>query len=250
LALEDTKERFEKKTRLRKICFSLTLFAISTFFTIDLAFDNLNNVNILPQFIFGIMLILSVLSLNKHTKANVLTFVFGGLYIINAFISYLYSIRFLSVYSYIDLMNDKDALKAYLPIQITALTEAILLIAFLVFITLQLRRFIMENTGASTSSSGYGKTEKEFHTSLIRRTYIFTALGAFMGITKLISVFLNSDMQILYAFVDDFDMRPIASSSLPWFGVVVVFAAIIFIAYSLYYFSLLKDEVKMKYTLE
>ena len=144
-------------------------------------------------------------------------------------------------------MTTKEALAAYIPVEIFSIIEFISFLVFLVFITRILISFIVEHTGLSPLSERYSIMERKYHTTQKKKAYTFMALGILMGATKLTNVFLNRDVQILYAFVDDFDKRPISASSAPWFGLVVTVFSILFIAYSLYYFSSLKEEVKLKY---
>ncbi len=248
LATERSEASFNKKRETRKLNLALTLFIVASAFTLDFAFDNFKGINLLPQFLYALLLIVAILSLNSVHKVKPITIALSGVYLLFTTVSYVFSARFLTRYEYLDLMTDKSAVAYYNPVLIFSAIELISLITLLVFITLEMIGFIKAKTGVSPESERYRITEKRYHTSLSIRAIMLSVFALIMGVSKFIGVFLNSDIQILYAFVDDFDKRPIVASTLPWFGIVVLVSAVIYIGYSYYFFTLLKEEVKLKNT--
>ena len=251
LALEDTAAKFEKKVMMRKIFSAFTVLTIGAFFSIDIAVDNFDSINLIPQFLFAAVTLIGIFMLGKHVDKRVLPAkICAFTYMAASVVSYVFSASFLMKYDYLDLLSDKAALSAYIPVQITATVEFIAAIGLFVSLAFLLREFVLSHTGLSRNSDRYSRTEKEYHNKLIGKSFLLSGFGIAAVASKFTSVFLNRDVEIHYAFVDDFDYRPIVSSSAPWFGVVVVLTSIIFIGYSFYFYSTLKDEVKMKYTLD
>ena len=244
----DSSEKNTEKSSLRSMLFTITLMATASILSADLVFGDFRGIDLLPQFIFAIFATFAFYSLSKYTKTSrTPLFITGGVYTLVSILNYIFTFRFLNKFQYSDLMTTKEALATYIPVEIFSILEFISLVAFLVVITRILISFIIEHTGLSPLSERYGITERRYHAVQKKKAYTFMILGILMGATRLANVFLNRDVQILYAFVDDFDKRPISASSVPWFGLVVAVSSIFFIAYSLYYFSSLKEEVKLKY---
>lgn len=247
MALEDTEFKFSTKKKIRSISAVFTLMAVASFFTLEIVFDNFNNINILPHFIYGIFLILSFLKLRNYTSKSKSTFVFGLLFTVTSLVAYIFSVRFLSSYRYLDLISNNDARDAYLFVQIFGILEFIVLSIFLIFSSRTLKYFILTNTGVSPDSDRYLGMEKEYHTSLIKKAYILTGIGILAALAKCVNIFLNRDVQLVFKNINEV---MVAASPIPWFNLVVTVTAVAYIAYSLYFTSTLKEEVRMKYSIE
>ena len=232
----------EQKSKLRALLATPTLMLVAAFFSMDLIFENLNNINILPHFIYGIMLIFVWHSFKKHSGLKLLPLVFGVIYCIVALIGYVTSLSFFSKYEYMDLIKNSAARADYNVIMILSVLEFISLVFFLVFIAKSFNSFILENTGISPDSEKYHKIESDFHRSLKIKNYVTLALGILSGLAKCVNVFLNSEVQVLFT-----EANTITASTLPWFGTIVTLTSVAYIAYNFFYMSTLRDEVRMKY---
>ena len=247
MASEDVELKFETKTTIRKISFSLTLMAVSSFFMLEISLDSFKNINILPCFIFGTLLISSFYCIRKYSQKTIPLYVSGFAFTIISTLEYVFSIVFHSNYAYLDLMDNADARQAYLRVQVFGIAEFISLSVLLLFLASALKTFILNNTGVNPESERYLRMEKEYHKSLFTRTYIFVALGILSALSKCVNIFLNGEVKYIFTNVNEI---MIAASPIPWFNLVVTATAIFFIAYSLYFTSYLKEEVRMKYTKE
>jgi hypothetical protein len=247
LATEDSEEKFLRKTKLRSAKFALTMLTVSSFFSFEMIFDNFRGINILPHFIYASLLIFSVFLLQRHGKRELPAYLCGGCYLILSVLEYFFSVRFLSSYTYTDLFENKSAQKSYFLVEIFGILEFIALAVFLVFIARTLRNFILKNTGRDPESKSYLKMEKEFHRGLIKRAYTLVGIGILSGLTKAVNIFLNRDVQLIFTDISDVTRPTITASAAPWFGLAVAIVSIVYIGYSLYFISTLKEEVAMRY---
>jgi len=247
MANEDVLTKMETKAKIRSISSALTVISVAAFFTVDLVFDNLNGINLLPNFIYGAFLLIGVIILQKHCKAKRITLAFGSAFTILSLTAYIFSSIFLTKYSYADIESLDAARDAYLMVLIFGVLEFISLVLFLIFTTGTFRSFILKNTGISPDSSRYMKMEKEYHSALIKKSYFMTALGIIAGLTKCINVFLNRSVKLIHTDESDIMMPIITSSPIPWFNLVITVTSIIYIGYTLYFISTIKEEIKMKY---
>lgn len=242
MASENSAFYSRRKSELRISITALTMLSITSLFTFELSFDNWGGINILPHFIYGLMLIVSIYHLDKTVKVKLVTYLMGICYVAVAIISYAFSVLFLSKYEYFDLTDDKAAKATYLRVEIFGVIEFICITLFLILVALEINKFILERTGIPTSDKKYGILDKELHTSLKTKNGILCGLGIFAAATKCANIFLNSDVRILFT-----SENAIATSSVPWFNLLVQLSSVAYILFSFYLMSTLKDELKNKY---
>jgi len=247
MATEDTELKFETKRKIRFLSFSLTLMTVASIFMLEISLDDFKKINILPTFMLGIFLIASFYAMRKYISKNVALYISGFMFIAISALSYTFSVIFHSRYEYIDLINIAQARKSYIWVQIFGVAEFIAITVFLLISIKTLREFILNNTGVSPQSERYLSMEKEYHKSLFTKTYILIGFGIISSLSKCVNIFLNGDIQFVFTNINDV---MIAASPIPWFNLVVTATALLFIAYSFYFTSHLKEEVKMKYTRE
>ena len=243
IAGENAASSLELKAKLRALTFTPKIMIVAAFFSMELIFENWNNINVLPHFIYALVLLYVCYTFTKHTKTRLSLYIFGIIYFALSLASYVTSVSFLSKYEYMDLVKNPSAKAAYSAVQIMAALEFLSLAIFLIFIAKAFGAFIMKHTGVSADSERYGKLEAEFHRSLKIKNYVTMGLGILAGLTKCTNVFLNSEVQIIFSEND-----VITASILPWFGVLVTLSALAYIAFNFFYMATLKDEVTMKYT--
>ena len=247
LASEDTLNKAQTKAKIRSTSLALTLICVAAFFSIDLVFDNLNGINILPNFLFGILLFISFLVLRNHAHINNAVFAFGGAFSILSLACYVFLARFLSEYKYSDIASNETAADAYLTVMILGAIEFLFLALFLVFAAKAFAGFILANTGVSQDSDRYLRMEKEYHKILIKKNYVMMSLGIIAGLAKCINLFLNQSVKKIYVDESDFFAPIISTSPIPWFNLVITITSIMYIGYTLYFISTIKEEINMKY---
>ena len=242
--------KLETKIKIRSIALALSLICVASIFTIELAFDNFNGINLLPHFIYGALILIAFSRLKNYCKTEKLTFISGGLFSLFSIAAYVFSIRFLSNYNYSDIATNKSAESAYSLVIILSGIELFFLIAFFIFMARALRSFILKNTGLSPDSDRYFKMEKEYHKALIKRCYIMTGVGILSAATKFINLLFKQTVKQISTNRPDIFKPTVTSSSVPWFNLVVTLTALAYIGYTFYFASTLKEEVKMKYSEE
>ena len=242
MALEGSSFYAQRKTELRTTLFALTMLSATTLFTLELSFDNLSGINVLPHFIYGLLLIITVHIFNKNIKIGFSTYLCGVFYVAASIISYAFSVLFLSNYAYLDILDDKAAESSYLKVEISGVVEFVFLVIFLIAIYREIKKFIHTRTGILPTNENYGTIDADYHKSLNNQNKILCALGILAGAAKCVNLFFNSDVQILFT-----SGSAITTSSVPWFNLLVQATAIVYILFSFYFSSVLKDEVKEKY---
>ena len=241
-----SEERYETRLKQRSMLSALTLLAVSTILSIEVAMDNWSGINILPPFIYGSFLLIAYHLISKHSMPKKAAYIAGLSFIALSFTAYALTVSFLSRYDYSDITKYQSAKGLYTAVSVLAILELASLIAFLCFITLLLNRFAIMNTEISVTSDRYSTLDKEFHKSLVRRNYIFLALGTISAALKATEVFINGTTQIIFTDPSDVEMPTIIASDAPWFGLIVAVAALIHIGYTFYLVSSLKDEIRSK----
>ena len=242
------RERFLGRVKLRKLKYSLTALAFASFFSLELIFTNLRQINLLPHFLYGIILLYAMHKSFEFSKKSLPVYISGSAYIVISAICYVFSFRFLNTYGYIDLISEPEAMRYYSPVLLFTLLEAICLLVFLTCSAVSYSGFIHRNTGLiDMESEKYSRADKEYHKGLVTRVYVMFGLGLLAGISKCVNVFLNREISILFSDITDVTKPTFATSPLPWFGLVVFVTAAIYIGYSLYLTSNLKEEIEMKY---
>ena len=136
---------------------------------------------------------------------------------------------------------------SYNAVKISAWFSFVISIALIVILTLILRQFILDHTGISPKSQNYSKLEKDFHSALLTRLYILSGLAATTFVTKFAYLIFSGRVETVFTDVNDITQPSFVAPSVEWIGFATSAASIIFIAYMLYFFSLIKDETKMKY---
>ena len=76
-----------------------------------------------------------------------------------------------------------------------------------------------------------------------RKTVIITGLSSLLGIVKLLNVFANGNVQLIFTDSSDVTMPTIVTSSLPWLGTAVTALSIAYTLYSVYYFNFVKNDM-------
>ncbi|MBE6645104.1 MAG: hypothetical protein E7612_06990 [Ruminococcaceae bacterium] len=231
-----------QRARMRILLSALTVLCVASFFSLEFKLDTWNEINVLPHFIYGLILLIVCHMLYKYISRSLYTYISGAAFCIFSLVHFISTVSFLTVYEYKDILTSASAQASYNFVQISSLCEFLCLSVFLILMARNINEFIENHTGTSPDSDRYQKLEIEFHRSLKIKNYIMTALGILAGATKCADVFLNSEVQILFS-----ETNAIITSALPWFGTVVTVSAIAYIIFTFFFTSSLKDEVKMKY---
>ena len=229
---------------LKRLVDSLNVFAISSIFIFEISFQNLSSHNILPHFIYGLVLFCAIYNMTDNKNQKTMITAFSLCFILSAMINQSLMSRFFGMYQYVDLSYSKYAKAAYLPIKISAVLETVFMIMMLVVSTLILIRFIKENTNVSPSDPTYTTSDKRSHKQLIRMTVPLMVISGVISVLKCVNVFLKAYVKILPSDAND---SGIVSSSVPGMNTFIFLICIAFVIYSFAAVSTLKEEVRFKY---
>ena len=229
----------------KKLIDALNMLALSSIFIFDITVQDFGGHNILPHFIYGLVLFYSVVNLTENKLYRLLLTVLATAFSISAIINQSLTAQFFGMYQYVDLSYSKYAKEAYMPIKITAVCEAVFILAITVVSAIVLVKFIKEHTEVLPSDPAYGESVKRAHRRLIRNTLPLMLISGVINVMKCVNVFLMEKVTIIYSEVNP---DGIASSSAPALSTVIFLLSIIFVIYSFVAVATLKEEVKFKYS--
>ena len=230
---------------LKKLIDALNLLAISSIFIFDITVQDFGSRNILPHFIYGLVLFYAISSLTENKAYKTLLSVLATGFSISAIVNQSLTATFFGTYQYVDLSYSKYAKADYVSIKMTALAEAVFMLAMTVVAGIVLVKFIKEHTEVTPDDPAYGESVKRAHRRLIRNTLPIMIISGIINILKCVNVFLMEKVTIIYSEVNP---EGIAASSAPALNTVIFLFSIIFVVYSFFIVSTLKEEVKFKYS--
>jgi hypothetical protein len=179
---------------------------------------------------------------------QVIVYLTGAFALVTALITFVKKVGFLTLFSYDDIATDAEAFNAYRTVEILALIEMFLTVAFLLLFMLVMNSLITNNTGISPASDRYSRTEKDYHSLLKRKNLIIFIFGALAAVSKCVHVFLNAKTQLIFTDESDITVGAFSASVVPWFHLVVTATAVLYIVITFYNMAVFKEEIKMKYS--
>ena len=228
----------------KRLIEALNLLALSSIFIFDISFQNTNGHNILPHFIYGIVLFCAVINLTDKRVHKILLVAFTLGFSTSALINQSISARFFDRYQYIDLSYSRIARAEYRPIKITAVTETVFVIAMTVVAAVILVGFIKSHTDTNPADASYSISNRRAHRRLIKMTLPLMILSALINAMKCLNVFLKQKVTVIPTQINP---DGIASPGIPVFTTAIVLFSIAYVIYSMVAVSTLKDEVRLKY---
>ncbi len=243
----DTKdEETTKKNTVKKINASLTMLAIASLFSFDIVFNDISRSNILPRFIYGIFILFVVLKFAKDKKEKSL--LIGSASALTVFSAILHSVStsFFKTYDYEDIYYLSTAKKAYNPIKLLATLETMFMLLLLSVCAYIFIRLVRDEI-CGRNGDGFGRLEADRMRAMTVKSVILFSMPAFIGILKCVNIYLKSHVIISY---NESSLNPLTYSPLPWLATLITLICILFVAYSFYFTSELKGEVKFKYSID
>lgn len=248
LVTEDRRPEIENKVKLRRSCSALNIMMLASLFTLEINFDNFGDINILPHFIFAILLVSGLRHLVGKTKHTTVASLITVGYTVVSLVGHGLLIAFFEKWeSYTEINHIKAAAQEYDLIKALSVVEFVFAAALIITVMLALKSFVENNTKIAPNAEGYGIPDRDFHRSLFRKNIIYTTFGILATASKAVQVFLNGGSD--YEHVDSAlgDITSIQVTALPWFGLAMTVLALLYTGSALYFFGILKDELKMKY---
>ena len=228
--------------RLASLIKPLDLFIIAQIFMLDFTLKNVGEFNLLPRFIFPILVFIVAYRLFDRNWQMVNFFSCTAYTLIGIF-EYFLSIDFYSRFTSVDLASDEAAKAAYRVVMSLNVIELILVIPMLLLFFIGIRKFIKKNTAVTPDSDKYGKLDREIHGKLAGYFAVILTGDFIISALKCLNALLKSDVSPL--FTDAMDTL-VAVSSAPWLSALISGISILLIFISYYLVGLVKDEVKLK----
>ena len=246
-SLNQNKTPEEKKVedKTKTILGALTLLAISSLFTFDLVFSNLGETNVLPHFIYGLIVFYSIFKLTKDKKMRIALAATTGTFAATGITAHLMLERFFNLnYNYIYLIFSSPAKAAYLPVKIFSVLETLSVFAMLYVCALILIAFIKNGCSPIPKAHEESNVDKKNRKSLTVKSIVLFAWVGVINALKCVNVFLKGNAKIAFSQTNE---EGFATGTLPWFGTLIFFVCLVFVVYSFYFISEIKNEVKFKY---
>lgn len=233
---------------------ALLVLAVAMLFNIDIALDTSGGFNIMPRFIFAVLLLISVWGFMEHKWMKVGAAILTLLYSVTSLFTMTLTSRFHENFVVKDLITNMFAKEAYAKIEATALVELILFLSVVGYATAVLIMVVRRHTGLSPNEKEYSRVAKQRHRELSLRVIGFSVLLAVTGVMKYVNILLigspvKFDVQDMPTELGGGNSGPIYAARLPWFGTVSTIVCILLIFYTFYLVGILRDEVRMKYNL-
>lgn len=241
--------------KVRDIRFILVLMSVAVCLSIDVRFDNLDAVNLLPRFFFALMLGYGAIKLSAHSLHSTRSLRISSIATaIAALAAWISDSVFLSSHGYDGIASKNEIQAKYLPVVLLYFIEAVLTVLLLIFVARALCAFVYSSTGLDKNSPRYSTADIDFHKSLKTRVYIWCVAGSLSALSKAAeSLSRYFSYNKFSGIVDDASSvgsgvtGMITVGLLPWLTTAVFILSILFIGYSLYLFKTLGDEAEMKY---
>ncbi|MBQ4071279.1 MAG: hypothetical protein IJD51_02545 [Clostridia bacterium] len=241
---DSDRKKFASDSKIANLKSILTALAISSFLLIDLKFSGNDNINLLPDLIHGIFLIYIAVRLGRVCSARAVgAIISSSVYTALALVYYIFETRFLYYEGYDSLVGLDVYSPEYTAVEILSVVECVSLIVALVFIYRMLHGFIFEHTGTSPLDVGYSAQEKRYHTTLTRFNLASLTLGVVAAVAKCVDVFSKAHFKLEFNLTASSAFIPV----IEWMGLAAFICYAAYIALTLYYTSVMKDEVEMKY---
>ncbi len=240
-------QRYTARYHQRVIFSGFAVLAVSTFLTVLLRPGAMGGAPMIPTLLFPLVFTYAVFLLRRYLCGTRTLYVLGLCASAIGLVSFIMSSIFFEEYTLHDMLKDEAARAQYMPIQILCGVECILACAMLIYFAISMRTLIRAHTGATHITDEYRESDRIYHSALNKRILYFSLIGILVMLARCAEViFYGMPKQIGVGQFEEIQST-IVTPMIPWFGTLCGFVSVGFILYGLYLFSLLKDEVKLKY---
>lgn len=241
-----SRENLNKKLMVGKIKTTLTLFLVAAFFTVDISVDNIFSIDAVPNFVFGILVLLASVRISSLASVKKYITIFAALYSIVALTAYYFQIKFLTSYGY-DMLTTSLGRSDYMSVIISSGAEFVFYTILLVLSAVAVSRLAYNHTGIEKENPHYSKVDEDYHKKLTRDVWTWFTCALLAGGAKLVDTIQRYFADTTLVAVEN-DVGLVTSGLFPWFNIVTFGTTVLFICYSLYLFGRLKEEVALKYS--
>ncbi len=239
---------FKTKKFVAKLKLGLSFILLAALLSVELKFDTLLEINMLPHAIQALFFTVGVCLLGEATgkKKKKILVLLSVIYTVISLISYVAEINFMYEYGYRELLKtakNADAQFSYMLYEISSVIETVVLITFISVLASALKKIILQHTAIPPNHERYSRADADYHKAFIRRSRLLCASGIIMALARTANVFTQAYIDTFFTTQPVITLMP----SIPWFGLFVFITAAIYGGLSLYFTSILKEDVEMKY---
>ena len=254
IAGEEKLAEIKIKTGAKAHVRALLVLGIAMLFNIDIALDTSGGFNIMPRFIFAVLLLISIWGFMKKFVAQIGALILTLVYSCTSLLTLALTTQFNLSFTQKDLVTNMFAKEAYSKIELMSTVELFAFLSLVGYATAVLIMAVRRHTGLSPNENEYTRVARQRHRELTVRVVVFSALLAISGVMKHVNILLigspvKFDVQDMPTELGGGNSGPIYAARLPWFGTVSTIVCILLIFYTFYLVGILRDEVRMKYNL-
>ena len=254
IAGEEKLAEIKVKTGAKAHVRALLVLAVAMLFNIDIALDTSGGFNIMPRFIFAVLLLISIWGFMTQAATKIGAMILTLIYTVTSLFTMSLTTRFNEEFAVDDLVTNMFAQGSYDKIESAALVEMLSFLALVGFATAVLIMAVRRHTGLSPNEEEYSRVAKQRHRELSLRVIGFSVLLTVTGVMKYVNILLigspvKFDVQDMPTELGGGNSGPIYAARLPWFGTVSTIVCILLVLYTFYLVGILRDEVRMKYNL-
>ena len=242
-------EDFRRKIFARRSDFSFKLLTLAAALMLCLRVESLGGVNLIPSFAVGIAFGIVGIRLLGRSTLGISTLVVGIIHSATMLAASIAEFVFLNEHSLSELSKNESLAKEYIP---TVVLNAVAIVPFALLLVLMAaavctyhRDAVMSECKQSLSTRAVTDKARAFASKFV----IWTILGLAVAISRAVDLFFNLNTDVIYVTVENYwgEVLPgsVTLSSVPWFGTVVFIITAIFVGYTAYLGSVMKDEVEL-----
>lgn len=242
LVRDEARIELDKKIEKRTSRHGLDLMIIACIFIFALRFDNLGQINLIPICLFTPVLTYGLLKLWAKPLKTLPALISGAVFFGAALIYQITEFKFLDKYSY-DLMVTDNTVKAvYTSTMNTLFVATLAFICFMVCAAIVLIGYL-RNKLIRPYEPGADRSKLERFRSVRRRTVIWCVIGSVVMCSKFAEAVFKYFPNVHAILSDKGQYEFVTSALIPWFSTVVFVVCGIFIAYTMYLVSSVKDDL-------
>lgn len=239
---------FKTKRFVAKLKLGLTFLLLAALLSVELKFTNTLEINILPHVIQALFFAVAVRMLSEAIgkKKKTLLTLLSVTYVATSMLSYVAEIYFMYEFGYRELLKDAKNAAAelsYTLYEVSGVLECAILIALIVVLSLAIKKIILDHTAIPPSHERYSRADADYHKAFIRRSKILAISGIIMALARTVNIFTQGRIESFFTTQPVLTLMP----SIPWFGLFVFITAAVYGGMALYFTSILKEDIEMKY---
>ncbi len=242
LVRDEARIELDKKIKKRTLRQALDLFVLACIFLFTLRFDNLQEINLVPLALYAPMTVYAIIKLWGKGREILASVISGAVFFACALVYQISEFLFLDKYGFDLMVTDEVAKSAYTGTMNSAFAAFISFAAFMICITVALARYskkviLLPNEPESD------RLRRDRYSSIKRRCIIWCVVGTIAVLARFADTVFKyfPDLSIVLSGGGSYEF--ITTALIPWFGTLVFVLSGIFLGYTIYLVSSIKDDI-------